>query len=185
MVKDDKHSDPLVIDDEKLQAKLKMLLNMRVFEHDIIYNKEYCDRFYSTYDQVRNNGYLTLVKPKYARLFLRMLAMIARESSVEKILARGNEAAKSVTNALQQDATLKNGFLRDWKKVKVLTEEEKVDFINSIIRKVKNPRFGDSFKRTRSKTIGRGSKNENSTAFRVSLKEATSKNKRKKMESTD
>jgi hypothetical protein len=69
---------PKKVDEEELIGRLGLLKSMRVFEHQILDDEEYIEKFYCPFHRMLNDGFLALVSPKYIGLGLSLLQTFRR-----------------------------------------------------------------------------------------------------------
>ena len=79
-----KEAPQKVDDDNELVGRLHLLKSMRVFEHNIINDEEDIRNFYCSFHRLLNDGYLTLIAPKYVGLGLSLLKVIADAMNIER-----------------------------------------------------------------------------------------------------
>jgi hypothetical protein len=171
--------DPVEFDEEMLMQEIILLKTMRVFEHQILDDLDYIAKYYCPFDRLYNEGFLAMVHPVYADFGLQLLSVIANSVTDEEILTQGNMTAKKAEAAVKKDKDLKVNFLILCKDTHELTERRKTKLLYAITDKVLNSRLGTAIKRYRSITTGRGSKLENSVAFRSDLKSVSGKKKKR------
>jgi hypothetical protein len=160
-------------------SRKKLLTNMRVFEHEIIDDEKHLDKCYSPFQRLYNDGYLTLVHPKYAALGLKILNTIGDVANEETTKEKGNDMAKEAEKSVLENKELARVFLEISKDTSNLTEKQKMKVFNKMVDKTTNARVGDALQQHKSNTTSRGAKSENSVAFRTNLKAISSWNKKK------
>jgi hypothetical protein len=69
---------PKGVDKEELFGRLELLKSIRVFEHEILDDKENIETFYCPFHRLLNDGFLALVSPKYIGLGLSLLQLWQR-----------------------------------------------------------------------------------------------------------
>jgi hypothetical protein len=171
------------VDEDTVRAQLYFLQReLRVFEHEILNNPTYLKEFYYPADRINNNGFLTLVHPKYISLGLDVMNLIADELNGKTIDERGNEAVKTAKTNVKN--RIKDGvqstFLDLCSGFDELTTNEKLEIFHGIVDKTMNARIGYEIRRYRSRRIQRGGDAENSTSFRTDIKVKSEKKKLKK-----
>ena len=158
-------------DFEEKSERLKLLRQMRVFEHEILGNDEYINLYYSTSDMLINNGFLTLVHPRYADFAFRLISNLQEAISFDMIKQNGGHFAKRTRSIIQSQ--LKCTLWPCFDNLTVglnIPEEICREVLDRVVTKTTNAWVGSHIKRYRSRTIGRGAKKENSVALRPKLK---------------
>jgi hypothetical protein len=92
-------------------SRKKLLTNMRVFEHEIIDDEKHLDKCYSPFQRLYNDGYLTLVHPKYAALGLKILNTIGDVANEETTKEKGNDMAKEAEKSVLENKELARVFV--------------------------------------------------------------------------
>ncbi len=163
---------PLInVDEEELFGRFELLKSMRVFEHEILDDKEYIEKFYCPFHRLVNDGFLALVSPKYIGLGLSLLQTVADAVNENELKKNGDETLKkTVASAKDPKGPLKQTFLELCKENDCLTIKQKGKLFDELVDKTKNSRGGAVIKRFRTETTGRGAKSENSITFRSEIK---------------
>jgi hypothetical protein len=162
---------PKKVDEEELVGRLELLKSMRVFEHEILDDKVYIEKYYCPFHRLLNDGFLALVSPKYIGLGLSLLKTIADAVNENELNKNGHETLKkAVASAKDPKGPLKRSFLELCKGDDFLTVKQKEKLFDELVDKTKNSRGGAVIKRFKSDTTGRGAKSENSIAFRSEIK---------------
>ena len=139
-----------------------------MFEHEIVDNKEYLDTYYAPIDRVYNEGWLTLVSPKFAGLGHAVLITIVEHIDIEQIKLRRNECADWARKKFKEEVESHHmpTFLELTRDTGIKEETRKKLFLK-IVRKTFNSRVGAMFRYYKSIKINRGTKGENDSALRV------------------
>jgi hypothetical protein len=170
--------NPKKVNEEELVGRLELLKSMRVFEHEILDDVEYLEKFYCPFYRLLNDGYLTLVSPKYVHLGLSLLEMFGQAVNDEELKINGSETlVKAVDSAKDRKGPMKRTFLELSNDMDSLTIKQKEKLFDELVDKTKNSRCGAVIRRFRSITTGRGAALENSIAFRTQIKALATRGK--------
>jgi hypothetical protein len=166
--------------EKKKELVFVFLTDMTMLEHEILGDKEYLTQFYDAAFMLRNNGFLTLVRPKYAKFGLRVMIEIAESFNEERLLSIGNNPIDRAKTEVRENKDLQRHFLACCKDVEYFTEQTKLEVLSELLVKACNARFGTITDRFCSETIGRGGTACRDTGFRQKLKVAAAKREKKK-----
>jgi hypothetical protein len=128
---------------------------------------------------LRNNGFLPLVRPKYAKFGLRVMTEIAESFNDERLVSIGNNPIEWAKAEVKENKAIQHHFLACCKDIEYLTVETKLQVLSELLEKACNARFGAVSDRFCSETIGRGGTACRDTGFRQKLKVAAASRKKK------
>ena len=143
------------------EDKYWILLDMIAKEEDICENKEYLENHYDQYFRILNGGGLTLVSPRYSKLFHNILFEVAKKVNVYAINTEKSEVMKKARAEIW--ATLPG-------RAKLLAEDHLkglplnnakvscLDLLQEIVTKLFNSKANSILKRYYSTYLARGGK---------------------------
>jgi hypothetical protein len=171
---------------EATNQELELLLEMRVFEHQILDETTYLQNFYSTRDRLINNGWLTLVSPKYADLGHAVMSVISGVATPVSIRENGNkwaEVVKKEASERIQSRELVENFLVICVSSK-LSDSRKIRLFEQMIEKTINARMGFAYRVYKLAVLDRSGERENLSAFRGKLLSISGAQRKKKVKKT-
>lgn len=149
---------------------------MTVFEHEIVENKDYVNKYYAPMDRVYNEGWLTLVSPKFAGLGHAVLISIVQHIDIDKMRSERDNCVKIARKEVDDDVQihLLQTFL-DLTEDMDIPKKTRRELFLAIVRKTFNSRVGALLQYYKSIKINRGTKGENNSALRTEKKILTGK----------
>ena len=134
---------------EAINQELALLLEMRVFEHQILDETTYLQIFYSVRDRLINNGWLTLVSPKYADLghhgVISVIVGVATPVSIRENGNKWAEVVKKEASERIQSGELVETFLAVCASSK-LSNSRKIRLYEQILEKTIHARMGYAYR---------------------------------------
>jgi hypothetical protein len=143
-----------VRDHEIAEEVVPFIAQMRYKHTQAIVDTEYMANRYSTADQFRNRGGLTLVSKAYWDVGDKIVSKVRLLVNEESIGKNGNAGANIACQKMTSDASLMKEFL-SCDLNSSLAKEIRVTIFESIIRKVLNAVTGHEYRQYRSKHTGR------------------------------
>jgi len=169
------------------EDKYWLLTDLVATEHEISCNEEYCTKYYDTYYVVLNRGDMTLVSPRYADLFHKILFQMSKILNVMKMVENRNKFMEQA-----RDEVARN--LPSWSKelerraegVYMVNPEKACEaLLSEIVTKIFNSKGNAVLKRYYSMFLARGGKEQSSrSTLRESRKQEGLGSRKKKMKKT-
>ena len=156
-----------MIDECEADSILTLLKVMSAFEHEIVDNEDYLNKYYAPIDRIYNEGWLTLVSPKFADLGHKVLISIVEHIDVDTVMSERENCVKNAREKINED--VKNHLMRTFLELTEdmdILEETRINLFLKLVRKTVNCRVGALIRYYKSITINRGTKGENSSVFR-------------------
>jgi len=156
------------------EDKYWLLTDMIAVEDDVRNDEEYLTTYYDTYYVILNRGDMTLVAPRYAKLFHGMLFQIARSVNITKMVEDKNMFL------LKARAEVKK-HLPAWSKSLLILSDgvhlvhpEKAccELLEEILEKTFNAKGSAVLKRYRSMYLARGGKEASQSSLRETQKQS-------------
>ena len=161
-------------EEDEPDSVLTILKDMSVFEHEIVDNEDYLEKYYAPIDRIYNEGWLTLVSPKFADLGHEVMISIVGHIDIKKVKERRGECVLIARKEVEKDVQerLMPTFL-ELTEDKNVDEDERRSLFLAIVRKTFNSRVGGLLRYYKSIKLNRGTKGENNSALREEKKLTT------------
>jgi hypothetical protein len=166
-------------DHEIAEEVVPFIAQMRYTHTQAIVDTEYMTNQYSTADQFRNRGGLTLVSTAYWDVGDKIVSKARLLVNEETLSKNGNASSKVAREKMMNDASLMKEFL-SCDLNSCLAKEMRVAIFQKIVRKVLNAVTGHEYREYRSRHTGRLAKMSQNTTFRGGLKANSKKRSVKK-----
>jgi hypothetical protein len=127
------------------KSLLNFLSEMTVRHCDVVGNDDYMTNCYSSYDQMNNNGGLTLISPAYYPFGKMLMKEVRNVTTRKSFLLHGNDFAKKAHKLLLENDSLKECFL-ECKNEEIICEEKKIQVFNDLLPMVLNRKVGERIK---------------------------------------
>ena len=154
------------------EDKFWLLTDLVATEGEIANNKEYVKLYYDAYYMVLNRGDMTLVSPRYADLFHKILYKIVCCLNVKKVIEDNDECMNIARTEVNRNLPYWAAELKRLAEGVYLVDPDKActELLDEIVKKIFNSRGNAVLKRYYSMYLARGGKAASQSSQRESRK---------------
>ena len=169
------------------EDKYWLLTDVVATEDEISCNEDYCSKYYDSYYVVLNRGDMTLVSPRYAELFHKILFQISKMLNVIKMVENRNKFMEQARDEVARNLPAWSKDLERRAEGVYMVNPEKTceELLSEIVTKIFNSKGNAVLKRYYSMFLARGGKEQSSrSTLRESRKQEGLGSRKKKMKKT-